>query len=163
LKKELGYPKKKIGFTGTRSGLTRDQFNSLFSLLTEKGVEEFHHGDCIGADARVHHLIVDHFPDCKIIIHPPKDSKYRAFCWDEKKAHLKLCDLRPEKDYLERNQDIVDECDILIATPKEVKEVLRSGTWSTVRYASKVGKSSIIVYPDGSISKERVRTVRWVD
>lgn len=54
----------------------------------------------------------------------------------------------PVKAYLDRIKDIVDMSDILIATPESVKEVLRSGTWSTVRYAKRAGKEVIICNPD---------------
>ena len=43
------------------------------------------------------------------------------------------------KPYLDRNRDIVDACEVLLATP-DGPERLRSGTWSTVRYARKIGK-----------------------
>jgi hypothetical protein len=45
--------------------------------------------------------------------------------------------------------DIVVESELLIATPKEVKEQLRSGTWATVRRARKVGIPIILITPDG--------------
>jgi hypothetical protein len=43
-------------------------------------------------------------------------------------------EIAEDKDFLERNRDIVDRVEILIAAP-EGPEVQRSGTWSTVRYA----------------------------
>lgn len=36
----------------------------------------------------------------------------------------------------------------------EMNEQLRSGTWSTIRYARRVDIPRVIVYPDGSIVKE---------
>jgi len=56
---------------------------------------------------------------------------------------------RNPQDYLVRNQDIVNECDVLVATPKENNEVLRSGTWATIRRATKAKKPVLIVNPDG--------------
>ena len=43
----------------------------------------------------------------------------------------------------------MDNSDILIATPKEKEEQLRSGTWATIRYAKKTKKIVFLVYPDG--------------
>ena len=57
--------------------------------------------------------------------------------------------MHPAKDYLVRNHDIVDVCDVLVATPGQKEEQIRSGTWATIRYARKIRKQIIIVYPDG--------------
>jgi len=48
--------------------------------------------------------------------------------------------------YLSRNRAIVDETEMLIATPAEFTEQQRSGTWSTVRYARACGKK--VAYSD---------------
>jgi predicted Rossmann fold nucleotide-binding protein DprA/Smf involved in DNA uptake len=50
-------------------------------------------------------------------------------------------------DPLVRNKVIVNISDVILATPFEDKEVMRSGTWSTIRYARKVGKTPIIILP----------------
>jgi len=39
----------------------------------------------------------------------------------------------------------------MIATPGEVDEQLRSGTWSTVRFARKQGKPVHVILPDGRV------------
>jgi len=64
---------------------------------------------------------------------------------------IKLCEAKP---YLDRNQDIVDGADILIAAPNEDKEIVRSGTWSTVRYARKSKKKIILVLRSGEVIEE---------
>ena len=103
-----------------------------------------HHGDCIGADTDAHNLVVDYFKENlysfvgRIIIHPPIIEYKRSFC----KAKTVL----PPKPYLERNHDIVDSSDVLIATPKEMEQQLRSGTWATIRYAVKTKKPVNILY-----------------
>lgn len=61
----------------------------------------------------------------RVIIHPPIDPKKRAW----KNASM----IMPEKDYMTRNQDIVNAVEVLIACPGEMTEQLRSGTWSTIR------------------------------
>ena len=48
-----------------------------------------------------------------------------------------------------QHKQIVNVCDVLIAAPSG-PEKLRSGTWSTVRYARKLHKNITIVLPDGS-------------
>jgi hypothetical protein len=52
---------------------------------------------------------------------------------------------------LKRNPLIVDAGQRLIACPKNDQMTVRSGTWSTVRYASKQGRVIEIIYPNGRI------------
>lgn len=58
--------------------------------------------------------------------------------------------IKEEKEYIQRNHDIVDDSDMLIAFPSTMNEILRSGTWATIRYAKKRGKMVLIIFPDGS-------------
>ena len=132
----------KIGFTGTRKGLTEIQKLRLKFYLFEHSSEivEVHHGDCNGADAEFHKLCEE--LRLKIIIHPPTNPSNRAFC---KSDHI-----LPENEYLTRNRHIVDSCDVLLATPKGLSEELRSGTWHAIRYA--LGKKPVhVFYNNGNI------------
>jgi len=130
--------KPNIGFTGTRSGMTERQKKELRKYLEMQdcgGI--FHHGDCVGADAEAHQIASR--LGYEIVIHPPKNPKERAYCWS--------VFVKPEKEYLKRNHDIVDDSNILLAAPKSKKEVVRSGTWATIRYAHKIGKKVIVLDP----------------
>lgn len=128
-----------VGFTGTQIGLTDYQIEHLIHTLQELGNnQEFHHGDCIGADALA--AFHAHRLGFEIVCHPPINSSKRAWT----KFHTKEWEA---KEYLVRNHDIVDCSDILIACPKTVEEELRSGTWATVRYARKKNKPIQIIYP----------------
>lgn len=135
-----------IGFTGTQIGMTDFQKCKFYELLDDLHVKEFHHGDCIGADADAHNLVVEYFKNKlgvftgKIIIHPPIKDIKRAFC--------KAKTILEPKDYISRNHDIVDASELIIATPKEFEEQMRSGTWATVRYTKKTNKRLIIIYPN---------------
>jgi hypothetical protein len=132
----------RVGFTGTQQGMTDAQKEQVLRILAEYHVDEFHHGDCIGADEEFHNIVAETFGNENIIIHPPSAQQKRAFCKGGK--------WRKPKAYLDRNFDIVDETDILIATPKEDHEVLRSGTWATIRYGRKdSGYHVYCIYPDG--------------
>jgi len=126
-----------IGFTGTAKGMTAKQLAQVI-LLTE-GAKALHHGDCIGADAEAHNLLLSKMA---IYIHPPIIPDRRAYCTGATQVY-------PPRAYLDRNHDIVDACNILIAAPSG-PETLRSGTWATVRYAKKIGKAVHIIMPDGS-------------
>jgi hypothetical protein len=137
----------KVGFTGTQHGMTDAQAGmvhlNMQCIFIENGPDEFHHGDCIEADAMAHD-IADAL-GYKTISHPPINRSKRAF----KKAAIEL----PPKDYLDRNKDIVSATDILIAAPKEMTEQLRSGTWSTVRFARKMKRQVILILPDGTVQQ----------
>jgi len=135
-----------IGFTGTQQGMTKEQKNSFYYAINFKNNisdgSEFHHGDCIGADEQAVDIVMN--LEFTIVCHPPIKTVKRAFTPSDYQ--------RPPKDYLVRNHDIVDETDILIATPKEeTGEELRSGTWATVRYARKKGRKILIIRPSGKI------------
>jgi len=127
----------KVGFTGTRRAvLSFDRREALAEYLASYRASEFHRGDCVGRDSTAHDLVKEKFLDVTIVVHPPKDEKFRAFC----DGHRVL----PSRDYMERNRDIVDAVDLLIAAPAE-KENPRSGTLATIRYAKKAGKPVIIL------------------
>jgi hypothetical protein len=129
----------KYGFTGTRTGLNESQRNNIIkpleSNINKGNIIEVHHGDCVGADKDFHDICVD-FGISQIIIHPPTDNKLRANC--------KSDFINKPKPYLDRNKDIVDQTDILIACPQTNIEEQRSGTWSTVRYARKFNKTILL-------------------
>jgi len=137
-----------VGFTGTQSGMSSAQFEKVARIV--KGLVHshktiiIHHGDCIGADEDMHRIAAGQ--DFNIVIHPPVVAKKRAFCHNkwQGKATVLL-----EKPYIARNHDIVDASAILIATPKEKDEEIRSGTWATIRYAKKKGVPVAIIYPNG--------------
>lgn len=132
---------KHLGCTGTQRGMDRMQHQDMRDLLLYlygQGFRFFHHGDCIGADAEMHALALE--IGYKVIIHPPSDSSKRAFCAGAFKV-------LPPKPYLDRNHDIVDQSDEMVAAPGERFEKLRSGTWATIRYVRKVSKPLRIVLP----------------
>lgn len=107
----------------------------LLYLLQDLPVGEFHHGDCIGADFEAAHIARK--LGYTIVCHPPTiDAKREFFPSDV---------TFPALPYLARNKAIVNATEVLFAAPKETEEVIRSGTWATVRYARKVGKPVYIL------------------
>lgn len=131
----------KVGFSGTQIGMTPIQKAVLTEFLENIGpsMSEFHHGDCVGSDAQAHRLVRMIAPKCRIVLHPPNDWSKRAFCLADK--------YEPEKPYLVRNREIVLSTDYLIATPGQSHEVLRSGTWATVRFADRIRRKKLIILP----------------
>lgn len=135
-----------IGFTGTQEGMTEHQQVAVASLLDVlcKDGGHVHHGDCVGADAEFHAMAHDR--GLRIEIHPPTNPEKRAFC----KGDIRW----PKYDYLTRNQHIVDSTHVLIATPRQEAEVMRSGTWYTVRRARAANLKIYLVLPNGHIKEE---------
>lgn len=138
-----------IGFTGTQKGMTTAQGLSLLIFLRKKkpskwaGVDWFHHGDCIGADSEAHEIAVE--LGFKVAIHPPSSSSKRAL---RRGDHMFM-----RLPYLQRNRAIVDATEMLVATPRQSKEIRRSGTWATIRWALKKGRPVVIIFPDGSVDR----------
>jgi hypothetical protein len=134
-----------IGFTGTRHGCTFAQLLGLGEVIEELKPKETHSGDCVGADLefikKIEEYELDNNHSVYTVSHPPINSSLRA-----EYRYNHQCQPRP---YLDRNKDIVDSCDLLIACP-HTKEEGAGGTWHTVRYARKQKKPIIIIYPDGA-------------
>lgn len=127
-----------IGFTGNRYGLTDEQKTQITAIFDIYNNIIVSHGDCIGSDTDFHNLSIQYkqlnpMKNFQIHIYPPTDDKLRSYCNGD-------IILNP-KPYLQRNKDIVLDSDILIGCPNDkTKEVLRSGTWSTIRLARKLKK-----------------------
>ena len=145
-----------ISFTGTREGMTPDQYIGVIKVIqglrteTKRDHECFlasaHHGDCVGADEQFHQICaLFHIP---VVLHPPDIREFRAFC--------RALRSRETKPYLDRNRDIVDDGHILIAAPKG-KEDQRSGTWATIRYARSRGRKIFLVKPNGKVVVEKAK------
>lgn len=135
----------KVGFTGTRRGITRRQLKRVIQILHKLKVKELHHGDCVGADAQLAQALL--VWGVRLHAHVPIEGRYRAFT----KAHVTY----PPKSYKQRDFDIVNATGLLVATPKRYVEELHSGTWMTIRYARKTNKPRVIVWPDGTYTVER--------
>ncbi len=136
----------RIGFTGTQTGMTAAQKWQLGELLAGAAIE-LHHGDCVGADCEAHTIALAH--GRRIVIHPPDNPTKRAWC---QQASF-IMDGKP---YLKRNRNIIEATNRLIAAPKSKAEELRSGTWSTVRFARKLRRPILILFPDGTWSTENI-------
>jgi len=138
--------RRHVGFTGTRKGLQSCQKLELAEYLVYlkgQGFTHFHHGDAIGADAQAARLAKQ--AGFYLIAHPghlrkKEDTRFRAFTsFNDEVREVKMVGVR--------DRDIVDETEQMIATPAGRTEEVRSGTWTTVRYARKQFKAVHIIYP----------------
>ena len=130
----------KIGVTGSRKGLNERQDATLRGILEmrfEDGAE-VHHGCCVGVDERAGEIAT--VLGYTEVAHPPVNE--RLMCnrqGDERRRPLP---------YLERNEIIVSECDLLIAVPQPGTK--GGGTLITMRHARKVGTPLIVIREDGT-------------
>lgn len=149
----------RLAFTGTRLGMTERQENEVRRELTidrenktPMGSITAVHGCCKGADVDFHRLALE----AGIPFYDLWPSNNRATnrlqeCMDLfAKFELDpgvVLTLHPENEPLLRNEDIIAGADFLIACPKETEEVLRSGTWATIRLARKYNVPMAIIFP----------------
>jgi|SRR5688572_307703 len=152
-----------ISFSGTQSGMTHFQSEELKKILNLKQCSEFAHGDCVGSDIEAAYIAVDMGINI-FTVFPPDRFRRRAFFADEKQITKHNGFLTPYIDvvvrgknikvrwmpvepYLKRNVKMVDYSAMLIATPKEFKHTIRSGTWATIRHAWKSKKDEVVIPP----------------
>ena len=147
----------RVGFTGTRVGLTDQQLAWLYAQLESGLVSEAHHGACTGADAAVHQAVLDLADDrlrpSVIHVWPPTNPRYRA-----EECLIKLSGrvvIHPEMPYLERNREIVNATAGLVALPLQNEQPASSmewgGTWYTVNFAERMNRPVTICYPNGVV------------
>jgi hypothetical protein len=145
-------PVTSIGVSGTREKMPIAQLHVVYYLLlaaVNDGATEFHHGACYGLDAFVHHHMSRQ--DVTIFVHPPTIKRLSA---ESELARTDRVVFLKAKSYADRNQDIVDGCEKLIAAPlypEDDSRSARSGTWMTVRKARAAGRLVVIVKNDGEI------------
>jgi len=136
---------RSIGTTGSRDGLTEEQRDWIedFSTYKKNQINVLHHGDCIGSDDEV--ATIFSVRGTYIIAHPGNGMiAMRANCI--------VNDLvLPARYYLKRNQDIVKASKLLLGFPRTEREITRSGTWSTIRYARTLQVPIYAVTPSGKV------------
>ncbi len=117
-----------VGISGTRHGATSVQLAKitlLLGILKEQGAMNFRHGDCVGVDVEVADIAREF--GYRIFVHPGPNGV-------GSKADYEYCSMP----FLDRNKMIVDMSDVMLIVPYTNKEILRSGTWATYRYAKKM-------------------------
>lgn len=129
-----------IGFTGTEKGMTYPQEEKLTSLLKAFRPTVVVHGGCVGADSKFHKICRDQLKPRPRICVLPSNIRSKQGNW------LGADFVAREAPPLERNDKIVRDVEVLIATPEQNEEIMRSGTWATIRYAKKRNVPVIILY-----------------
>ncbi len=151
----------RIGFTGTRVGMTDAQLRSVGVLMLrltahKSGPHVLHHGMCVGADHQTHDMwlkLAEAQASASFTTHghPGLNQAHRP----EGRARV-VCDrVESARLYLARNHRIVASVEALIAAPGTAAETLRAGTWATVRAARRRGLWTLVVDPTGVVREER--------
>lgn len=128
----------KIGVTGTREGATDEQLLAIIEFCATLGSDvEFHHGDCLGVDVEV--AAIAKHNGWRIVCHPPVKTESQGYFGGD--------EIREPKGYLERDRNIVDECDLLLVVPLQDSWQPKGGTWYTHDYAKRIGKPIKMFWP----------------
>lgn len=138
-----------LAFTGARAGLSTVQQQHLWRLLRilyGRGFRTLLQGCAVGADEacallaeQTGYLVEGHPSNVRSQISVPA-----LICCD--RLH------RPAPP-LVRNRVMVEAAALLLACPAG-PEVLRSGTWSTIRHARRIRRQHWLLFPDGSLRRE---------
>lgn len=145
-----------LSMTGTRRGITPAQRARALEVLAHVG--RLCHGAAAGADTDLH--LLAHSVGVPCDLYPaddvPSNLAFLAAVTPERPWNY-LCEgcvVHPAGPALERNKDIVLAGEALLAFPGGFREELRSGTWAAIRYARRAGRPILIVWPDGTVSRE---------
>ena len=109
------------------------------NLLGTRG-DQFHHGAAVGVDEQAATIAKYEF-GLYTVAHPSDLARFQTSL----KSDVTLKPQRP----LSRNMAIVYTVQYLFAMPITKHDVLRSGTWATIRAARSACREGIIIFPNG--------------
>ena len=145
-----------LGFTGTRLGTRPAQTAAIHWFMHRLRPSRLVHGGASGADM-VAHGIAESLGIPVIWIYPG-DTRSSAV-WAGMRAGIEIYPPLPP---LERNRVMVKQIHGLLACPKSDTEELRSGTWSTVRYARAAGVPVYLIRANGKIVPDQQTFDKWL-
>jgi len=134
-----------ISFTGTASGMNATQMTNVINLINKQKpkITKCVHGDCVGADTDFHNIVTKLGLGDLIEIHPCTIHNKRGYNHAPKVYDA----IGP----LDRNKIMVQRAHLVVGTPGTDTEIIRSGTWHSIRYAKKLGRPLLVLYPSGAI------------
>lgn len=135
-----------LAFTGTRKGMTPRQHSVLSQIMAELDITQACHGACVGADEEFHELAL-YFGVPIIEVWPANIPSMRAKLREPGLMDRSVIIVKEPQPPLDRNWDIIREAQLVVACPESVTEMLRSGTWATVRYAEQLNKTIKVIKP----------------
>lgn len=143
-----------LSFTGTRRGMTDAQKRGVLTVYDRLQPTTLIHGGAVGADREASNLAHGyHYRISAPFFEVYPADEQSAELWRRSLTHTdgRLTGrVHPVMLPLERNRIIAQRCNLLVACLAEAREIRRSGTWATVRYAQSAGKPIVVIAPDGS-------------
>jgi len=138
----------RLGFTGTREGLTVGQRQALDRRVQELVCEHAGkvvavHGACVGADAAFDRVCIDH-----TIPRSHRPGPVPALRMKNSQT-LGSFVFSPEP-FEVRNKKIAESVDHLLVCPKQMTEQRRGGTWQTYRFGLRRDIQITTFFPDGT-------------
>lgn len=135
----------KLGFTGTRNGMSDAQVRTVLQFLYDHRakIDYVIHGGCVGADDDFDKLAAS-LGILRSVF--PSDRPKLSISSDVLIARGP-CVIHSPDDPLKRNKVIVKHSTDMLACPRQREEVLRSGTWATIRYSRKAGVKLEVIAP----------------
>lgn len=140
----------RVGVTGTSLGPTPRQHAAMRHFLCGISMTRFVHGAAPGVDTLAHNIVRACHGHIVIEAHPsnlPARSSTLA-------VPMGNMEIWPEKPPLDRDRFIVQRIHGLLAVPPTDEEIVRSGTWATVRYAREIGIAIYLIRRDGRIVRD---------
>jgi hypothetical protein len=148
----------RIGFTGTRRGMTdaqRSSFQKHLLLGLPRTPTELRHGSCEGADVQAARFARSVFDEWRKRFGSTSMIRIIALPGPDDDPHREVSgvddEVLPGKTHFARNRDIVNASDLVIGCPGEATWQKRGGTFFTMDYAIKKGKPLVIIWPDGTV------------
>lgn len=135
----------RAGFTGTRNGMNAKQLGQLRIELMRLAPTLLAHGACRGADDQADELAAE--MGIYRVAYPSTASTAIYASALRARTGSQITIILPPQLPLVRDKMIVDLAEIMIAAPKTMTEIVRSGTWTTVRYARRMKKEVIMLWP----------------
>jgi hypothetical protein len=127
----------KVGVTGSRYGMSEEQFEELTKFFKTHNVTELHHGDCAGVDIET--AMLAESLGIRTVCHPPESDFLRAF--------HKSTEIKEQYGYLRRDKNIVDATEFMLVIPCNTSWQPKGGTWYTHDYAVKKKKPLQVIWP----------------
>lgn len=145
-----------IGATGTREPITDAQRAWVYGVFEDavrnSVFNNVHHGACTGADEFIHEVALE--SGLLIDVWPPLLTKHLAPQCILAHPQVTVHHAMP---YLNRDREVVRGGEAgLIALPRQDSQPSREswgGTWYTVDFAERMGRSVVICYPNGVVEK----------
>jgi hypothetical protein len=137
----------RYSFTGTTNpnGSSPKLIEHVIRNLED--VTQVNTGAAVGVDTYAYEYAVEFFPQAEHRVYVPKGKFHNSELVHKAEENGHRVILIPGG-YMARNDALVANADILIGFPQTAAEVLRSGTWATIRRGRKVG-ISVRIHPVG--------------